>query len=226
LLELKAPGLLYELLLEFTNSLPAAQSGSVPLREKSPAWFRSAGQLKSCNWRSAKMSESTFPCRRHFAGIFSTSLVLAILALGLGLGAALGQDAQSSQDQSQPSQESAPPMGGHMHGRSGMMKDPNSQLKHLSKRLNLSDDQQTKIKPILEDQQKQMQQLWSDNSLSRQDRFSKMRDIRENSDAQIKNMLNEDQQKNFDKMREEQRSRMRERRGENQPNRGPNDQPQ
>jgi periplasmic protein CpxP/Spy len=116
-------------------------------------------------------------------------------------------------------------MGGHMHGRGGMMKDPNSQLKHLSKRLNLSDDQQTKIKPILEDQQKQMQQLWSDNSLSRQDRFSKMWDIRENSDAQIKNVLNEDQQKNFDKMREEQRSRMRERRGENQPS-GPNDQPQ
>jgi protein CpxP len=170
------------------------------------------------------MSASTFPCRRHFAGIFSTSLVLAILALGLGLGAALGQDAQSSQDQSQPSQESAQPMGAHMHGRGGSMNDPNNQLKHLSKRLNLSDDQQTKIKPILEDEHKQMQQLWSDNSLSRQDRFSKMRGIRENSDAEIKKVLNEDQQKNFDKMREEQRSRMRERSGGNQPN--SNDQPQ
>jgi periplasmic protein CpxP/Spy len=172
------------------------------------------------------MSESTFPCRRHFAGIISTSLVLAILGLGCGLGAAFGQDAQSSQDQSHPSQESGQPMGGHMHGRGGMMMDPNHQLKHLSKRLNLSDDQQTKIKPILEDQQKQMQQLWSDNALSRQDRFSKMRDIRENSDAQIKNVLNEDQQKQFDKMREEQRSRMRERMGGNQPNSGSSDQQQ
>jgi periplasmic protein CpxP/Spy len=113
-----------------------------------------------------------------------------------------------------------------MHGRGGMMMDPNHQLKHLSKRLNLSDDQQTKIKPILEDQQKQMQQLWSDNALSRQDRFSKMRDIRENSDAQIKNVLNQDQQKQFDKMREEQRSRMRERMGGNQPNSGSSDQQQ
>jgi Spy/CpxP family protein refolding chaperone len=172
------------------------------------------------------MFESKIPCWRLLASKFSTIIALAALTLCLGLGAALGQEAQSSQDQSQPSEGSSQPMGGHGHRR-GMAMDPDSQLKHLSKRLNLSDDQQTKVKPILEDQQKQMQQLWSDNSLSRQDRFSKMRDIRENIDSQIKNVLNQDQQKKFEQMREEQRSRMREHTGGNKPESGgPSDQQQ
>jgi hypothetical protein len=35
-----------------------------------------------------------------------------------------------------------------------------------------------------------------------------MQELRQNSDTQIKSVLNEDQQKNFDKMREEQHGRM------------------
>ena len=35
-----------------------------------------------------------------------------------------------------------------------------------------------------------------------------MQDLRQSSDTQIKSVLNEDQQKNFDKMREEQADRM------------------
>jgi periplasmic protein CpxP/Spy len=171
------------------------------------------------------MFESRIPCWRQLASKFSTIIALVALTLCLGLGAAFGQEAQSSQDQSQPAQGSGQPMGGHGHRRA-MAMDPENQLKHLSKRLNLSEDQQTKVKPILEDQQKQMQQLWSDNSLSRQDRFSKMRDIRENIDSQIKNVLNQDQQKKFDQMREEQRSRMREHMGGNQPNSGGTSDPQ
>ena len=82
------------------------------------------------------------------------------------------------------------------------------QLKHLTKKLNLSDDQQAKLKPILEDQRKQMDGIRNDSSLSREDRFSKMQEIRQSSDTQIKSVLNDDQQKNFDEMREEQANRM------------------
>jgi protein CpxP len=64
------------------------------------------------------------------------------------------------------------------------------------------------LKPILEDQRKQMEQIHNDSSLSREDRFSKMQQLRQSSDTQIKSVLNEDQQKNFDKMREEQHGRM------------------
>jgi len=51
--------------------------------------------------------------------------------------------------------------------------DPDRQLAHLTKTLNLSADQQTQIKPILLDRQQKMQVLWQDQSLSRQDRRSK-----------------------------------------------------
>jgi Spy/CpxP family protein refolding chaperone len=88
------------------------------------------------------------------------------------------------------------------------MPSVDDQVKHLTKKLDLSDDQQAKLKPILEDQRKQMDDLRNDSSLSREDRFSKMREIRQNSDTQIKSVLNDDQQKNFDKMRDEQHDRM------------------
>jgi len=87
------------------------------------------------------------------------------------------------------------------------------QINHLTRKLKLSDDQQAKLKPILEDQRKQMEQIHNDSSLSREDRFSKMQELRQNSDAQIKTVLNEEQQKSFDKMREEQRERMKQWRG-------------
>jgi septal ring factor EnvC (AmiA/AmiB activator) len=93
-------------------------------------------------------------------------------------------------------------------GHGPMMPSVDDQIKHLTNKLSLSDDQQAKLKPILEEQRKQMEQIHSDSSLSREDRFSKMQELRQNADTQIKSVLNEDQQKNFDKMREEQRSRM------------------
>ena len=46
-----------------------------------------------------------------------------------------------------------------------------------------------------------------------------MQDLRQSSDAQIKSVLNEEQQKNFDKMRAEQQERMKQwrRGGDNAP---------
>jgi hypothetical protein len=57
----------------------------------------------------------------------------------------------------QGDQQPGPGMGRNM-GRHPMM-SVDDQLKHLTKKLKLSDEQQTKLKPILEDQHKQMDQL-------------------------------------------------------------------
>ena len=97
--------------------------------------------------------------------------VLLVTAAGLLLsaGTVLAQDAQAP-----PANQESGMSGRHHHG----MPSADDQLKHLTKRLNLSDDQQTKIKPILEDQQNQMQQLRADNSTSREDRWKKMREMR------------------------------------------------
>ena len=143
----------------------------------------------------------------------ATAVLAALLSLGFGTGNAFGQDEQAppppppqQQSGQQPDQQSGPGMGRHMGGR--RMPSVDEQLKHLSEKLNLTDDQQAKLKPILEDQRKQMEQIRDDSALSRQDRFSKMQELRQGSDTQIKNVLNEEQQKNFDKMRDEQRGRM------------------
>jgi len=144
------------------------------------------------------------PSGRSQSAVLLSMIFAVLVLLSTGLTTAIAQDTQE-----QPG-ASGQEMGHHMGGRRGMP-SADDQLKHLSTMLNLSDDQQAKLKPILEDQHKQMQQLWNDNLMSRQDRFSKMRELRENADTQIKGVLNDDQQKKFDQMREEQRSHMRHR---------------
>jgi Spy/CpxP family protein refolding chaperone len=72
---------------------------------------------------------------------------------------------------------------------------------HLTKQLNLTSDQQSKIKPILENQAEQMQKLHQDSSLSQQDRMSKMREIHQNTTSQIRETLTPDQQQKLDAMK-------------------------
>jgi len=81
------------------------------------------------------------------------------------------------------------------------------QVKRLADRLKLSADQQSKIKPILEDQRQQMESIRSDSSLSREDRMSKMRSIREAATSKIKEILNDDQKKQYEAMQQEMRGR-------------------
>jgi periplasmic protein CpxP/Spy len=144
--------------------------------------------------------------------LFATAFLAALLSVGFGAGNAFGQDAQDAppppppQSGQQPDQQSGPAMGRGMGRRP--MPSVDDQIKHLSKKLNLTDDQQAKLKPIFEDQHKQMEQIHNDSSLSREDRFSKMQALRQSSDTQIKGVLNEEQQKSFDKMRAEQQDRM------------------
>src|SRR5664279_3261742 len=80
----------------------------------------------------------------------------------------------------------------------GMTAD--QRLERMSKQLNLSEAQQQQIKPILENESTQMQALRDDTSLSQQDRWSKMTQIRQQFAGQIKPILNADQQKQFDEM--------------------------
>jgi periplasmic protein CpxP/Spy len=129
---------------------------------------------------------------------------VVVMSLAVCTGTAFSQDDQGA---------SAPPAqggdnGGHKMGGHRQMPTVDEQLQHLNKKLNLSDDQQTKVKAVLEDQRTKMEALRNDASTSREDRFPKMREIHENSNTQIKAILNEDQQKKFDKIEQEQHERM------------------
>jgi hypothetical protein len=73
---------------------------------------------------------------------------------------------------------------------------------------------------ILQDEQKQIEAMHSDSSLSRDDRWSKMREIHENTTTQIKGTLNSDQAKKFSEMQQQMEQR-REQRGNNSKDKAP-----
>jgi len=87
-------------------------------------------------------------------------------------------------------------------GQSGQGQPPtvDQRLQRLTQTLELTGEQQEKIKPILESENTQMQSLRDDTSLSQQDRFTKMKQIRENTVSQINPILTPDQQKKYAEM--------------------------
>ena len=122
----------------------------------------------------------------------------AALALSgfLALGATSAIYAQTSDGQQQ----------GHWGGGHGRM-NPDAQLQHLTRALDLSADQQSQIKPILEDRQQKMQALFQDQSLSREDRHSKVQAIRSDSTAKIEAVLNDQQKQKFEAMQQRMQER-------------------
>jgi Spy/CpxP family protein refolding chaperone len=122
-------------------------------------------------------------------------LICALLAIAMAcLGTALY--AQDSMSQGQGMGQGGP---GGMHH---MPMSPDQRLQRMTQQLNLTADQQQKIKPILEQEQQQMQTLHGDTSMSQQDRMSKMQQIRQGTNDQIKSVLNPDQQQKFTQMQE------------------------
>ena len=84
----------------------------------------------------------------------------------------------------------------------GHRADPSQQLRRLTKKLNLTSEQQDQLLPILTDRQQQMTALLNDGSLSAQDRHAKARTLREDSDSKIKAVLNDQQKQQYQQMRE------------------------
>ena len=125
--------------------------------------------------------------------------------LTLGTSAILAQDNPPPP----PDQNQAGPPPDGARGR-GMRMDPDRQLARLTRELNLSSDQQDKIKPLLVDRQQKMQALFQDQSLAQQDRRRQMRTIAEGTNNSIKALLNDDQKQKFDAMQERMRHSRRE----------------
>ncbi|HKS76921.1 MAG TPA: hypothetical protein VJQ82_27175 [Terriglobales bacterium] len=119
--------------------------------------------------------------------------LLTLMAAGL---ITLGANFSLAQDNMSNSQQAAPQHEGRMHH--GM--DPAKHTAELTKKLNLTSDQQTKVQSILESQKNQMESLHQDTSMSQQDRRTKMMDIHKTSTEQIRALLNADQQKKWDEM--------------------------
>lgn len=124
---------------------------------------------------------------------------LIAIALG-GMLAISANPALHAQDQTANpgAQQQSPGM--QDHGPRRM--DPDRQLAHMTRQLDLTSDQQSQIRPILVDRQQKMQALFQNQSLSQQDRRSQMRSIRQNTQAQIEAVLNDQQKQKFEAMHE------------------------
>ena len=122
--------------------------------------------------------------------------VAILLAIALPLTMAAQTEAPPAQPQGQMGEH-------HDHmGRMGGPPSPQQHLDHLSKMLNLTDDQKAKIKPILENESTQVQSLQQDTSLSMQDRHTKMRGIHDTTMGQVRPLLTTDQQTKLDSMKQ------------------------
>ncbi len=96
------------------------------------------------------------------------------------------------------------PTSSDAHGdRDGGVPTVEKHLKVLSEKLDLTGDQQAKIKPILREMHDGTQKLVQDESMSREERRDKVRACREKADKKIREVLNDDQKKKLDQLEQE-----------------------
>jgi Spy/CpxP family protein refolding chaperone len=121
--------------------------------------------------------------------------IFALSAL-LGAAAAIG----APQDVSAPAQQNqaAPADSTREHGH--WQADPQKQVQRLAKHLQLTSDQQNQLLPILAQRSDQVKALRNDASLSATDRRAKMRELRQESNTQIRNVLTDSQKQQYDAM--------------------------
>jgi protein CpxP len=118
----------------------------------------------------------------------------------------------NTQSNSQSTDQQAPPAQGNGRWHHGPP-DPAIRTQEMTRKLKLTADQQTKVQEILQTEKSQMESLRQDTSSSQQDRRAKMMGIRQNSDSQIRTLLDSTQQKKWDEMQAKREERMGGRRG-------------
>ena len=102
------------------------------------------------------------------------------------------QDAGTQESKAQAQTEAGP-----HHGQRA------NQLERLTKELNLTDEQKAQVKPILDEQSKQMRATQEDTSLTQDQKREKMKQIHQTTHSQINGVLTPEQQKKFAEMKEE-----------------------
>ena len=80
------------------------------------------------------------------------------------------------------------------------MSSSDDMMKDLTAKLNLTADQQTKIKAIMEEQHAQMRATMNDQSLSKEDKHAKMKSMHDSVHAKVRDILTDEQKPKFDAM--------------------------
>ncbi len=125
------------------------------------------------------------------------TMILLCIAL-LAISAFAMQSQQQSPSQQPSTQGAQPSTSQPAQGDHPQMPSIDEQVQRLSDRINLTNDQQTKVKTILEDQHTQAVALMKDDSTSQDDKKQKFMALRQTTISKIKDTLNDDQKKKFD----------------------------
>jgi Spy/CpxP family protein refolding chaperone len=170
------------------------------------SWFLQQPCAKQRDLITVVDMQEKHPMKNQFCRIALSGL----LATGLTLGTA----AAFAQQDSPAAPDASAQQPGNGGGRMGRMQmSPDDRLAQMTKRYDLSADQQTQIKPILADQQTQMMALRQDSSLSREDKMAKMKGIRDDSNTKIQAILNDSQKAKFAEDQQKMQERMQQRGG-------------
>jgi len=122
---------------------------------------------------------------------------IRLFAIGIMLMFALTTAAQ------QPATGAEGPTKGASAGEHAGVPTAEVQLKFLTAKLDLTGDQQEKIKPILQELHDATVKLVRDENMSREECLSKVRDSRYTADKKIRAILNDDQKKKLDQVEQE-----------------------
>jgi hypothetical protein len=119
-----------------------------------------------------------------------------LFAIGAMLLVALTVSAQQTDNAAAAQQE---------HGQTAQSSttEADQHMKMLSERLNLTADQQTKIKPILEHMLAERQKIMQDTSLSNDAREQKEKALHEKASKQARKYLSDDQRKKLDELEQQ-----------------------
>jgi len=98
-------------------------------------------------------------------------------------------------------------------GRKGPRMTVEQEMERLTKELALTDDQKPKIKEVVEENRKKMQELYSNSSGDRAAMREKMQGLSEERDKKFKEILKPDQYTKWEKLRDEMRNEMRKKKG-------------
>lgn len=121
---------------------------------------------------------------------WSILTMLAVLVTGL----LFGQTSQAPQTSTPQSQGAT---------AQSSAKSPEQHLQMLSEKLDLTNEQKAKLKPILEDQAQQMKAVHDDTSLSPEQKRAKMKAMHESLHDQINAVLTTEQQAKFKQLQQE-----------------------
>lgn len=80
--------------------------------------------------------------------------------------------------------------------------DPQKQTARLSRKLQLTPEQASKIEPIIQGRQQQVAQLRADNSLAPRDLHQKLRALKQETDGQIQAILTDSQRQQYLQMQQ------------------------